>query len=618
MATALAVVETISGGVGKSLTGSAGAVASNDNQIETKQFDVLTQIRLISKSSLKAIEEVRDKIADMLSFDKKSARDQAAALREMNAEGGPKVKPGAGGIGDGGDDLDEKKKSIFGTGGLLAFLGLEKLAKWAKKLFAPLIKMFGKGGRFAKLLAPLTRLWPLLGRAGPIGLVITGIMLLVKYSKEIGEALAPAIDGIKRGLVKLKPLFDAIAKVMDVIIKTSLASIGSGLAIAVGLVEASLSSLWSSVVFVKDLIIGIVTGDMDLIKKAFKNIKKEFSEIGGKLITVIKNAFIGLVNKVGEIFGIENAWDFVKDKWNEIKAAITAGFDTAIKWITDKWEDFAVEPFNNLKEKLDEWKKKIWDGEEGKLFGMKLPEFSLDGLFEKIEGWRNKIYNAEEGTLFGMELPEFSLAGVKETLTGWGKKIYDHKDKKLFTMQLPSFSLDGLKDTLTGFRNMIYNPENGAVFGIEFGKLFNNIKMPNFGDIFDSLVGAILPEPGSGWFADKLYRFFPDLKELAQKAADMGSGVHTQGDVSSTVTIPDLKDSAVKFSKEEKDVKKKADGLKFRQSSGQNNIVFTQGGNTSTVSQSSNSISVGPLHGTVDPIEQVTISGALALRMGKG
>jgi hypothetical protein len=165
---------------------------------------------------------------------------------------------------------------------------------------------------------------------------------------------------------------------------------------------------------------------------------------------------------------------------------------------------------------------------------------------------------------------------------------------------------------------MIYNPENGAVFGIEFGKLFNNIKMPNFGDIFDSLVGAILPEPGSGWFADKLYRFFPDLKELAQKAADMGSGVHTQGDVSSTVTIPDLKDSAVKFSKEEKDVKKKADGLKFRQSSGQNNIVFTQGGNTSTVSQSSNSISVGPLHGTVDPIEQVTISGALALRMGKG
>ena len=62
----------------------------------------------------------------------------------------------------------------------------------------------------------------------------------------------------------------------------------------------------------------------------------------------------------------------------------------------------------------------------------------------------------------------------------------------------------------------------------------------------------------------------------------------------------------------------KADGLKFRQSSGQNNIVFTQGGNTSTVSQSSNSISVGPLHGTVDPIEQVTISGALALRMGKG
>ena len=39
-------------------------------------------------------------------------------------------------------------------------------------------------------------------------------------------------------------------------------------------------------------------------------------------------------------------------------------------------------------------------------------------------------------------------------------------------MQLPSFSLDGLKDTLTGFRDMIYNPENGAVFGIEFGKLF--------------------------------------------------------------------------------------------------------------------------------------------------
>lgn len=621
MATALAVVETISGGVGKSLTGSAGAVANKDTAIEQSQFDVLSQIREISKNSLRTIGEVRDKIADMLSFDKKKARDEAAALRELAAEGkgkgkGKGIAPLGVGAGPGMEPPDEK--SMFGGAGILDFLGLTVIGKKLKKLFRPLLLMFGPKGKFARLLAPLTRLLPFLGRFGPIGMIIAGISLLVKYSDEIAEALAPAIEGIKKGLVKLKPVFDAIAKVMDVIIKSSLVAIGTGLEIAVAGIEASLTMLWNSIVLVKEIVMGIITLDMERIKKAFKNWGKEWKETFDKLITTIKNAFIGMVNKVGEIFGVENAWDFIKEKWQEIKDAITGGFNTAIKWITDKWEDFAVEPFNTLKEKLGEWKKKIWDPEEGKLFGITLPEFSLEGCDEILLGWRNKIFNPEDMTLFGMQLPTFSLEGVKETLSGWGKKIYDHKEKKLFTMQLPTFSLSGIKDTLTGFRNMIYNPDTGAVFGIEFGKLFNNIKMPNFGDIFDSLVGAILPEPGSGWFADKLYRFFPDLKDLAQKAADMGSGVHTQNvDGTSTVNLPNAEEfSGVKFEKADIKKDKTAAGL-IKNSDPNANVLISNVQGGTTYYKSDSTTHVGPLNGSTDLEDAAMRSGALALRTGK-
>ena len=249
-------------------------------------------------------------LAKMLNFENAQAARLRDQKNELDSEGSGLMLPGMNmpEIGDGSQEADG------GGGGMLAAaaggagLGIGGLLLALRtriaKLFAPLIKFFGKTGPFGKIFTRLFTLLPFLSRFGPIGLVITGVQLLIHYMDDIVAALAPVLDIIKKMWVSIKPLFDAILLVADLIIKSGIALIGTGLEIAFGLISTTLDTLLASVVFVKDLIIGLVTGDMELIKGAWGVIKTKFAKIGSDIIGVFTGAFTGLITKIEEIFNI--------------------------------------------------------------------------------------------------------------------------------------------------------------------------------------------------------------------------------------------------------------------------------------------------------------------------
>jgi hypothetical protein len=92
------------------------------------------------------------------------------------------------------------------------------------------------------------------------------------------------------------------------------------------------------------------------------------------------------------------------------------------------------EKWNNLNSDLsDWWKNNIYDSTPGvdgfKIFGYTIPSLATMSVigFTKMEEaisnwWKNNIYDSEEGKIFGMPLPEFnlpSLGDIKDKLLSW-------------------------------------------------------------------------------------------------------------------------------------------------------------------------------------------------------
>tara|TARA_Y200000002_G_scaffold333109_1_gene299314 strand:- start:93 stop:1055 length:963 start_codon:yes stop_codon:yes gene_type:complete len=75
-----------------------------------------------------------------------------------------------------------------------------------------------------------------------------------------------------------------------------------------------------------DLVKGIFTGDIDLIKKAFSDLMEAFNGIGEKFLNAIGDAFKGLINGIGEIFGFENLFATVSEIFNNFITNIQEKF----------------------------------------------------------------------------------------------------------------------------------------------------------------------------------------------------------------------------------------------------------------------------------------------------
>ena len=91
------------------------------------------------------------------------------------------------------------------------------------KLFAPILRFFGPKGMLVKVF----------GRFGPLGVLITGFLLLRHYADDIAKALAPALDKLKELIPKLQPVIDFFKRVGDFLIKTLLGTIGDALELVI-------------------------------------------------------------------------------------------------------------------------------------------------------------------------------------------------------------------------------------------------------------------------------------------------------------------------------------------------------------------------------------------------
>ena len=518
--TALTVVEEMQNQVGKSVANIGGSVQKLGKQINesiksNSGVDILEQLRTLSLRTQQGISRVADTLNKMLMLDQNAERrdrERAAELQKEQVGVVPDIQE---------VDADLPNEAEKELSGFLAGFGTAMLTR-LKTFFAPLIKFFGKTGPLARFAAPLIMFAKKFGRFGPIGLVILGITALIRYSDEIAEMLSPAIDSIKRMMVALQPLFSAIMEVVDVVVKSGLAVIGTGLKVAFGLLEATLGTFLSALDFINSLIIGLVTGDFDLIKDAFKKITAEFKDIGNKLISLFIDSITGLVNKLGEIFGIDNLMGVLSDS-----------FDKGIEWI----KNFGLAIYNpstrelfgfkiptmpsleDIKIWLSDMGNLVWNGEERKLFGFALPEIpSLEDITIWLSDMARSVYDPETRQLFGFTLPEIpSLEDITLWLADLGKSIWDGETRQLFGYQLPEIpSLSDIATWVSDLGKSIYDPETNAIFGFTLPELPSIDGMLD--KIFDIAKSIYDPETGAIFGFDLM----GGVNSVISKIADFG------------------------------------------------------------------------------------------------
>lgn len=318
--TALAVVESQQKVIGGALVGGGAAILSEKTDSQT---GILEQLRDLTIKSVRGIKDVATRLGDMLSFEK----DEARKLREQSTELAKEEKDlptGSAGIEVPGDEGEEKGE---GAGGKLAALsafmmGLPGVAK-LRKLFAPIMAFFGKSGALFKIF----------GRFGPLAGLTLAVGFVIRYMDDIVKALAPVLDGLKSLGVAMKPLFDAIMVVVDVLAKTALVGIGQSLTILIAGIEMTFRTFMASLEFIKEVLMSIVTLDFDRLKDAFSNLWGSFSEIGEKFIATVIGAVMNTIQSIGEIFGVEDLLGSIGEVWTNVKAKFFAGVDAVFGFI---------------------------------------------------------------------------------------------------------------------------------------------------------------------------------------------------------------------------------------------------------------------------------------------
>jgi len=325
---AIKVIQSQQQMVGGAITGGAGSVS---NSMSGDTIQVLEDIKEISLRQFKGLNKVAKLLADTLNFDKSQARrkkDQSAeASKENKIKGGfigPMSNQGAGPEEDEGGGM-----GLGAGGGFLAGMGIQPLMKKAKGIIGTIVKPFKKllkaFGAFTRLTPLLGRLAPMLMVGGPIGLVISGLFLLVQYSDEIVKALTPMIDKMAKVFEELKPIFDIIMEVLDSGIKMGITTLGASLS-AVGDVIGGVADLIMgifdtvSVIFTgaKDLIDGKISG-MDFVKLIWdQGIKK------------ILMAPINMLKNLGETM-----FDFIKGLVKSLPFGIGDKLISGMKGMTE-------------------------------------------------------------------------------------------------------------------------------------------------------------------------------------------------------------------------------------------------------------------------------------------
>ncbi len=406
VSSALAVVEEQQKIVGNALVAASGtAVLAENSDTST---EILEQIRFIQNQTLRAVRSVADGIMEMVAFNKLQDRRALEDKTENDKEANKNDLSGSN-TGDSGALNNEADKK---TGGFFGFLAALPGAGLFKSIMGPIAAFFGKGGLLVKLF----------GRFGPLGALILGFTLVYRYADDIAKALAPALDALKKIGTTLQPVFDEIMKVADMVVKGALLVIGQTLKLAIETLELGFMTFVNSLVFVKDLLWGFITGDLELVKSAFTNLFAGFQEIGDKFISAILKTFTDMINGIGELFGFENLIDPLKKFFLEtIPDIFTEAFEN-FKIEIKKDIDFAIGRFNEIFTFVTDTFNNLVTGVKDAVVGIPSTIIGLvDKMFKPITNFfasiGNRIKEAINGIVDALPLPDFVKDKMKFNIT---------------------------------------------------------------------------------------------------------------------------------------------------------------------------------------------------------
>ena len=405
--TALAVVEEQQSIVGGALVGASGSAVLAENT--DSQSQILEQIRDIQIQTLRATRDVVNSIQEMLGLEELRDRRLKEGKTEEDKENlGPDEEPQKVEIEPPEGEGESGGKGIFGSI-LAAFGGMA----FFKKLFAPVIAIFGKKGLLVRLF----------GKFGPLGALILGFTLVYKYSDEIAAALAPAIDKIKEIIPKLEPLITFLKDVGDFLIKQLLEGVGGALTLVVTAVEGVIDGF--KLIFEGDVmgglnrmfgmeegLLGFLT---DLPKKIFD---KTVEFLGGlaeamgiDFKALYDNIALYVSDTIAEIkqFFIDlgtNIYNFFNDAYNTVKTTITNAIQGVFNFIGDIFNsisDFMSESYTKAKNFVTSLPDKIL-GFISNMFSPIIDFFNAIG---------NRIKMTINGVIDALPLPGFVKDKIK-------------------------------------------------------------------------------------------------------------------------------------------------------------------------------------------------------------
>ena len=407
--TALTVVQEQQNIVGGAMVGAAGAgVLAEGSQ---SQFDILEQIRDLQLRAVRGIGDVATKLGQMLTFDKDAERREREDATELAKEQSDDLGPG----GDAEDippnpEVEEKMGALAKLGGfLMAIPGVG----FVTKLFKPILAFFGKGGFLVKVF----------GRFGPLGVLITGFLLLKYYADDIAKALSPALDRLKELVPKLQPVIDFLKRVGDFLIKSLLGGIGDALEMVVKAVDGVIEGF--TMIFQGDVLgglnrmfgleEGLLGFLLDLPKKIFD---KTVEFLGGlaeamgiDFKALYDNIALYVSDTIAEIkqFFIDlgtNIYNFFNDAYNTVKTTITNAIQGVFNFIGDIFNsisDFMSESYTKAKNFVTSLPDKIL-GFISNMFSPIIDFFNAIG---------NRIKMTINGVIDALPLPGFVKDKIK-------------------------------------------------------------------------------------------------------------------------------------------------------------------------------------------------------------
>ena len=454
--TALTVVQEQQNIVGGAMVGAAGAgVLAEGSQ---SQFDILEQIRDLQTRAVRGISEVATKLGQMLTFDKEAERREREDATELAKErDGDNIGPGGGGeVGD--IEPNPEVESKFGALGKLGgFLLAIPGVAFITKLFAPILRFFGPKGMLVKVF----------GRFGPLGVLITGFLLLRHYADDIAKALAPALDKLKELIPKLQPVIDFFKRVGDFLIKTLLGTIGDALELVVdavtGVVEGFTMIFEGDILGGLNRMFGLEEGLLgfllDLPKKIFD---KTVEFLGGlaeamgidfkalydnialyvtDTITNIKNFFIDLKNNIVGFFvdayntvkktitdAVQGAFNFISDIFNSISDFMSSAYTKAKNFVTslpDKILGFIANMFSPIIDFFNAIGNRIKSTINGVIDALPLPEFVKKKIRFDVEPSQDELDKATEDSFEKLEAPKVDNVSMDDEMFA---NIDKHKD----------------------------------------------------------------------------------------------------------------------------------------------------------------------------------------------